>query len=202
MRRMVVVAMLVATLAACGDGPRVVGGKGVEGDFTALVDLKPKSLQRVSVEVHEDFTCPACQRFSLEVLPALKSRYGDALVITVHPVAAPSTQPAAVILHDIAASRGIGDAVATALWQAGLEHRSTDANDERVRAVARRFELEQALQRALSDPQAVAAVRERWLRVAHKVSHFPFVEIEGEIVTNGDRQNLEKIFDSLLRSPP
>jgi predicted DsbA family dithiol-disulfide isomerase len=196
------IAALTLALSSCGSGVGTVGGKGVAGDYAAVVDLRPKQLDVVTVEVYEDFMCPACQHFSLETLPALKRRYGNALNVTVHYIVSPSMQPDALALYSIANTRGEGATVAQALLEAGLEHRVSAENEERVRQVARRFGLGTELQSALGDKETMKEIRGDWLTVAHKVAHLPFVEIQGEIATNGNRSNLEAIFDSLLRGPP
>ena len=201
LRPISLVALMLA-LCGCGDDARTVGGKGVAGDYAALVNLRPRMLDVVTLDIYEDFTCPACQHFSLETLPALERRYGDALVVRVHYVAAPSMQPDALALYSIANARGEGEKVAHALWEAGLEHRVTPDNQERVRRVAQRFHLGAELQLALNDQAKMGEVSRSWLKVAHKVSHLPFVEIEGEVATNGNGSNLESILDSLLREPP
>lgn len=193
--------LLAFSVGGCTPGTDVVGGRGVEGRYSALVDLRPGTLNQVALDVYEDFTCPACQTFSLEVVPALQRRYGTALVIRTHYVAAPSTDPAAVILHDLAALQGKESDVAAALWASRLEHRTSLQNTERVRDVAIRFGLDEQLDNALADPRSAARVSAEWQGVAYKVSHFPYVQIEGEIVTNGEPQNLQRIIDSLLRTP-
>ena len=200
--RIAIIAAVTLALSSCGSGAVTVGGNGVAGDYFAIVDLRPKQLDVIRVEVYEDFTCPACQHFSLETLPALKRRYGNALVVTVHYIVSPSMQPDALTLYSIANARGDGATVAQALLEAGLEHRVSAENEERVRQVARRFGLGTELQSALSDKRKMEEIRGTWLSVAHKVAHLPFVEIQGEVATNGNMSNLEAIFDSLLRRPP
>lgn len=197
--RLACTALLALAAASCGGVVEVVGGQGVEGKYAAVVDLRPHALSQVSIDVYEDFTCPACQRFTLDVLPELKARYGNSLQVRKHYVAAPSTQPAAVILFSLAQASGREEEIAQALFEARLEHKNTPDNDAKVMQVAARFELEEELANALADPAKVGSVREDWSQVAHKVAHFPFVEVENEISTNGDPENLIKIINSLLK---
>lgn len=197
--RVACAALLTLGVVSCGNSVKVVGGQGVEGEYAAVVDLRPHALDQVSIDVYEDFTCPACQRLTQGVLPQLKTRYGNLLHVRKHYVAAPSTQPAAIVLFSLAQATGREEAVAEALFEAGLEHKNAPDNDTKVAQIASRFGLEGELAEALADPEEVARVRESWSRVAHKVTHFPFVEVEGVIATNGDPENLIKIIDSLLK---
>lgn len=200
MLRKLLLVLLIAGGTGCDSSPAVVGGRNIDGKFSAIVSLKTGRLDRVRIDVYEDFTCGACQRFETQTLPALISRYPSQLSIRKHYLASPSAGIAPLALYELAAESGKGDVVAAALMRAGLGHGKAAENDGKVLKVAEQFDLRGGLEAALANPAVEARIREQWRSHADLVAFFPFVVIEEEIAADNDEANLKKILDSILQS--
>lgn len=191
-------AVLIATMFRGTPTPSVWGHAELPGEFVALVDLPPQLRERLTLNVYEDFTCPACQRLEAEGFASIRTRFGDRVTVLKHYLAGPATPKAAKILYDLAADHGNGEDVAKALFAAKLQHGDDEANLPVVKAIAGRFGLERAYASAIQGTQARARIKAEWKEKGDRVAFFPFVVIEDEIAVNGDVDNLIAILDSLL----
>jgi protein-disulfide isomerase len=185
-------------LSACEEHQERVGGGWVKGHYSTLVNLDPVGVERLELDIYEDFTCPACQRFEQEVLPVLQQRYGNKLILRRHFLAAPSTQVSPMVLYAVGERSGKEAAVASALMRIGLEHKNSATNDVRVRHVAKELGLAAEFEQGMKDDALVAQIRAGWAKKAHMITWFPQVVIQGELVTDGDQGNLISILDSLI----
>lgn len=174
------------------------GGLGIDGEFVAVVDLDPHSLEMIELDVYADFTCPACQRLETGGLQSLADFYGDRLLVRKHYIAGPGTAPAAKILYDIADASGSGDLVADALFKARLSHGDDGRNLVLVQAIAEHHGLGVAFAKAYQDGTGIARIKQEWSSLNNRVAFFPFIIIQREIAVGSDMQNAKLVIDSLL----
>ncbi|MFT3670446.1 MAG: hypothetical protein QM795_18175 [Pseudoxanthomonas sp.] len=187
----------IATLLA-NPKPLRTGGKGLAGEYVALVALAAHKRDHVTIDVYADFTCPACQRLESEGLEKVRLRYGDRVAIRNHYIAGPATAPSAKILYDVAVAQGKGEPVAQALFNAKLKHGDDGANFPLVINIAERFGLSQPFRIALEDGSGRRKIASEWSALDGKVSFFPFIVIEDEIAVGGDQDNLMMVLRSVL----
>lgn len=196
-----VLMMWLYSLFGGPDFAATYGASGVHGKYGALVDLKPVSLRVAKLDVYEDFGCPACQRFHATELRTLLQHYGDRLEVHHHYVASPHGPVSAKILYDVASDRGLAEPVSADLMRAGLSHDNDEHNIPVLIKIARSHGLEDSFIQARVQNSSLDRIKTEWEMIKHKVAFFPFVVVEGQIVTNGEPANLRTILDSLLVPP-
>lgn len=188
-------------LSGCSEPNAVVGGHQIEGNFRPFVNLRKNSLDRVIIDVYEDFACPACQHLETTVTPWLTEAYGDRIEIRRHYLSGTEASTSAMVLYKVATAKGDHDAVAQDLFRLGLDFRNTDENDSQVLQLARTYDLEDDFLAAMDDPSIAEAIEERWRTDGANIAFFPSVVIENAIVTTGDPDNIVMIVNSLLSDP-
>jgi thiol:disulfide interchange protein DsbA len=157
---------------------------------------------RVRMEVFEDFLCPSCYRFSTEILPNLKEKYGERLDLQLigYPlVHEESRLPARAYV--IAQEMGLGEQMQKELFHAHFEQQLDTTNKDGLAKVAHSIGLdpELLLSRLDKNDGNTEVDRNLALGVSYHIDAVPGVVFDGWIlVKEMTPQNLETIITGLL----
>ena len=157
---------------------------------------------RVRIEVFEDFLCPSCYRFSTDVIPKLKEKYGDRLDLQVigYPlVHAESRLPARAYV--IAQEMGLGEQMQKELFHAHFEEQLDTASKNGLAKVADSIGLdpELLLNRLEKNDGSAEVDRNLALGESYHIDGVPGVVLDGWILVKEiSQQNLETIINGLL----
>jgi thiol:disulfide interchange protein DsbA len=157
---------------------------------------------RVRMEVFEDFLCPSCYRFSTEIIPHLKEKYGERLDLRLvgYPlVHAESRLPARA--HVIAQEMGLGEQMQKELFHAHFEEQLDTTSKNGLAKVAHSIGLDPELLFSRLDKNDGNTEVDRNLALgeSYHIDAVPSVVFDGWIlVKEMSRQNLETIISGLL----
>ena len=157
---------------------------------------------RVRMEVFEDFLCPSCYRFSTEVIPKLKEKYGERLDLRLigYPlVHEESRLPARAYV--IAQEMGLGEQMQKELFYAHFEQQLNTASKDGLAKVAHSIGLdpELLLGRLEKNDGSTEVDRNLALGESYHIDAVPGVVLDGWILVKElSPQNLETILDGLL----
>lgn len=157
---------------------------------------------RVVMTVFEDFLCPACYHVATELIPRLREKYGDRLIVRfvgypfVHP---DSRLPARA--YELAQEMGLGEQMQRALFQAQFEEQVHTASREGLAKVVHSLGLdpEQFLARLDAGEGTTAIERNLALGASYRVDAVPGIIFDGWMrATELSQNNLEQIISGLL----
>jgi thiol:disulfide interchange protein DsbA len=157
---------------------------------------------RVRMEVFEDFLCPSCYRFSTEILPKLKEKYGERLDLRLvgYPlVHRESRLPARAYV--IAQEMGLGEQMQKELFHAHFEERLDTTSKDGLAKVAHSIGLDPELlfSRLDKDGGSTEVDRNLALGESYHIDAVPGVVFDGWILAKDmSQQNLETIINGLL----
>ncbi len=157
---------------------------------------------RVRIEVFEDFLCPSCYRFSTDVIPKLKEKYGDRLDLQVigYPlVHEESRLPARAYV--IAQEMGLGEQMQKELFHAHFDEQLDTASNNGLAKVADSIGLdpELLLSRLEKNDGSAEVDRNLALGESYHIDAVPGVVLDGWILVKEiSQQNLETIINGLL----
>ena len=157
---------------------------------------------RVRMEVFEDFLCPSCYRFSTEVIPQLKEKYGERLDLRLigYPlVHEESRLPARAYV--IAQEMGLEEQMQKELFHAHFEQQLNTANKDGLAKVAHSIGLdpELLLSRLEKNDGSTEVDRNLALGESYHIDAVPGVVFDGWILVKElSPQNLETIINGLL----
>src|SRR5262245_29974947 len=157
---------------------------------------------RVLMTVFEDFLCPACYRTATEIIPPLKTKYGDRLEIRFvgFPLIHPESRTAARA-YAIAQEMGLGKEMQEALFKEHYEDDIDTTSREGLAKVADSIGLapELLLSRLDSDGGSVEVDRDLAQGRSYQIDAVPGIIFDGWMRANDiSQENLEKIIDGLL----
>src|SRR5215475_8583625 len=157
---------------------------------------------RVLMTVFEDFLCPACYRTATEIIPPLKTKYGDRLEIRFvgFPLIHPESRTAARA-YAIAQEMGLGKEMQEALFKAHFEDDIDTTSREGLAKVADSIGLAPELLLSRLDSDGGNAEIEHNLAQgnSYHLDAVAGIIFDGWIkVTELSEENLEKIIDGLL----
>jgi thiol:disulfide interchange protein DsbA len=156
----------------------------------------------VRMDVFEDFLCPSCYRFSTNVLPRLREKYGERLDIRLigYPlVHAESRLPARAYV--IAQEMGLGEQMQKELFHAHFEEQLDTASKNGLAKVADSIGLdpELLLSRLEKNDGSAEVDRNLALGKSYHIDGVPGVVLDGWILVKEiSPQNLETIINGLL----
>lgn len=158
--------------------------------------------ERVRMEVFEDFLCPSCYRFSTEILPQLKEKYGEQLDLRLigYPLAHEESRlPARAYV--IAQEMGLGEQMQKELFHAHFEQQLDTTSKAGLAKVAHAIGLDPdlLLGRLDKDDGSTEVDRNLALGQSYHIDAVPGVVFDGWIlVKEMSPQNLETIISGLL----
>lgn len=157
---------------------------------------------RVRMEVFEDFLCPSCYRFSTEVIPDLKEKYGERLDLRLigYPlVHQESRLPARAYV--IAQEMGVGEQMQKELFQAHFEQQLDTTSTDGLAKVAHGIGLdpELLLSRLEKNDGSTEVDRNLARGESYHIDAVPGVVFDGWILVKElSPRNLETIINGLL----
>jgi predicted DsbA family dithiol-disulfide isomerase len=194
-------ALVLATTQVVGCAEKAHAKTDVDGQYELFSNLRPHALDVVHIDVYEDFTCPACQQFANDFMPAMQAAYGSRIKISPHYLVGPTSPVSAQVLYETADKKGQGEEAATRLFAAKLDHHDATKNEPVVEGIARDMKLAEDYRAARNDPEVERSIREKWNTDGAKITFFPSVVLEKVLLTNSNPENLNTIVNSLLRQP-
>lgn len=157
---------------------------------------------RVRMEVFEDFLCPSCYRFSTEVIPNLKEKYGERLDLRFigYPLVHQESRiPARA--HVIAQEMGVGEQMQKELFQAHFEQQLDTTSTDGLAKVAHSIGLDPdlLLSRLEKNDGSTEVDRNLARGESYHIDAVPGVVFDGWILVKElSPQNLETIINGLL----
>jgi len=174
----------------------------IQGSYIIHEDMPHESEKgKVKLLVFFDFYCPHCFNFDTQVLPELKKKYGEKLMVTSlgYPLAVRSVLP--IQAHEAAKVLGKGEEFKALAFEKVHVEKKDISSVEAVKEIAKEAGInENEFLKALEGVQKGNKLSENIaLASKYKIEGTPLIIINGNVqALNYFQENLEKIIGSLI----